>query len=130
MPLLESRRFRRYSIHAPCLVRPSRNRRSRTIPAVPAETKDISSGGLCFEGNANWDVGTEFQCVIQIPPFRSLPKPIRLQCRGKIVRVVELVPGRIEVGATIERYSYLHPRERVEKSEEKLPSTSSREKAP
>ena len=109
MPLLESRQFRRFSIHAPCLVRPSRTRAKRKIAPIAAETRDISKGGLCFEAAADWDVGTEFQCVIELPLDSSRLEIVTLRCRCKIVRVVRLENNRVEVGAAIEHYSYSHP---------------------
>ncbi len=116
MPLLESsflesRQFRRFSIHAPCLVRSSRAHTKKKVSPIVAETRDISRGGLCFEASAEWNIGTEFQCAIELPLEISPDGIVKLQCRCKVVRVVRLENNRIEVGATIEHYTCSYPQE-------------------
>ena len=116
MPLLESRSYRRFSVQAPCLIHPSRTRRERKSSPIEVETRNISRGGLCFETSADWVVGTEFVCVIQFPNVAGFQEPIKLRCRGEIVRVAQAEKGRVEVGATIEQFSFLHPGEKCGES--------------
>jgi len=112
MPMLNSRSSRRFSVRAPCLIRPSRTPRSRNRSPIKAETRNISRSGLCFETSADWVVGTDFVCVIQLPNVALNFAPIQLRCRGKIVRVARTEEGRVVVGATMEQFSFLRPGEK------------------
>jgi hypothetical protein len=118
MPALRQRRFRRFEVNVPCAVRPSYKHAGLKVDAISAETKDISRGGICFVGNADWKVGTEIECVLQleVEPFPA--KPVEIQCLGKIVRVAEREGGRLEVGASIEHFSYFDPKWNREDEEE------------
>lgn len=114
MPVVDTRRFRRFAIQVPCVLRPTRKlARIRATP-IEAQTKDISKGGICFVVDEGWKVGTVFQCVLKlrIDPF-SL-EPLEIQCRGKIVRVTGQEQGRYEIGATIDHYTY--PRRHKERT--------------
>lgn len=106
MPVVDTRRYRRFSVQVPCVVRPSRSRARLHDTPIAAETKDISKGGICFVVEEGWKVGMVFQCVLKlrIDPF-SL-EPVEIQCRGKIVRVIGQESGRYEIGATIDHYTY------------------------
>jgi hypothetical protein len=109
MPASTERRFRRFSVNVPCYVKPSKTRHGSKATVIPAETTDISRGGLCLVANADWKIGTEFECVLHLPVEPSPKKPIEIQCYGRIVRVVHRAQGGIEVGATIDRFSYPSP---------------------
>ena len=115
MPVVDTRKFRRFAVQVPCLIRPSRRRARIHESPITAETKDISKGGICFVVDEGWKVGTVFHCVLKlrIDPF-SLD-PVEIQCRGRIVRVIGQERGRYEIGATIDRYTY--PRRRKEMQE-------------
>src|SRR5271169_4774085 len=116
MPAIKERRFRRFSVSVPCFVKPSKERLGSKESVIPAETMDISRGGLCLVADADWTVGTEIECSIHLPvePFPN--KPVEVQCYGRIVRVVHRAQGGIEVGATIDRYSYPNPMDELKGS--------------
>ena len=110
MPALQQRRFQRFAVNVPCAVRPLRKYAGIKVHSISAETKDISRGGICIVANAAWRVGTEIECVLQLA-LEPLPaKPVEIQCRGKIVRVAERENGGLELGATIEHFSYPDPK--------------------
>jgi hypothetical protein len=111
MPVMEKRRFRRFAVHVPCFVKHAHSRapQSATRRVIPAETRDISRGGLSLVMNADWKVGTEIECVIQLQVQPAPQKPVEIECRGKIVRVNPQERGGFEVGASIEQFSYLYP---------------------
>jgi PilZ domain-containing protein len=117
MPATIHRRFRRFSVNVPCLVKPRRVHKAIKVGVIPAETKDISRGGLCFVASADWKVGTEIECAIELPLQPSPHEPVKIRCRGTIVRIIERQPGRFEVGASIDHFSYPHPNERLGQTE-------------
>ena len=107
MPAIEQRRFRRFAVRVPCLVKRSRAPEAPMETRVHAETRDISRGGLSFVAKADWQVGTEIECVIHLLVEPLPNKPVQIQCSGKIVRVVPRKQGGMEVAASIEHFSYL-----------------------
>jgi c-di-GMP-binding flagellar brake protein YcgR len=110
MPALPERRFQRFTLNVPCAVRPLRKYAGIKVQPISAETKDISRGGICIVANAAWKVGTEIECVLQLAVEPLPAKPVEIQRRGKIVRVAERENGGLELGATIEHFSYPDPK--------------------
>jgi c-di-GMP-binding flagellar brake protein YcgR len=106
MPIVDTRKYRRFSIQVPCMIQPTRRRARLSSAPVSAETRDISKGGMRFVVDEGWKIGTAFNCVLKlrIDPF-SL-EPVEIHCRGKIVRIIGQEPGRYEIGATIDHYTY------------------------
>jgi c-di-GMP-binding flagellar brake protein YcgR len=109
MPVVDTRKYRRFSVQVPCTVQPSRRRARLHETPVSAETKDISKGGMCFVVNEGWKIGTVFHCVLKLRIDPFLQEPVEIQCRGKIVRVIGQERGRYEIGATIDHYTYPRP---------------------
>ncbi|MCZ6753221.1 MAG: PilZ domain-containing protein [Acidobacteria bacterium] len=112
---IDQRRFHRYGVNFPCTVRPVRKRKRKgskspveISPAIEAETKDMSTGGLYFEASADWKVGTEIECLLHLPVKAFGGRPVAIRCRGKITRVTQKTPGSIGVGATIEQFEFQH----------------------
>ena len=106
---IDQRRFHRYAVNFPCMVRPAKKRKSHKAPvetAIEAETKDVSTGGLYFEASADWKVGTEIECLLHLPAKVTGRQLISIRCRGKIARVTQKAPGIIGVGATIEQSEF------------------------
>jgi hypothetical protein len=114
MPVIETRRFRRFSVNAPCLVKSAHAVAESNKTPVLVKTKDVSKGGLCFVANSRWSIGSEIECVIELQIGSFLSEPLKLRCRGRIVRVVVDDQNHIEVGATIEHHSYLVSRRKKE----------------
>ncbi len=108
MPAMGKRRFRRFAVNVSCFVKPSRVPKASTERVIPAQTRNISRGGLSIVANGDWEVGTDIECVILLPIFPLPHKPVRILCRGKIVRVVQKEEGGMEIGATIGHISYLN----------------------
>ncbi len=69
-------------------------------------TQDISSGGFSFVSSTEWKVGAEFECNLDVPLRTFGSKAVRIRCRGKIARIVDLGEGRVGVGATIDHYDF------------------------
>jgi len=74
------------------------------------QTRDISSGGVCFFSREEVEVGGRIEYLITLSG--STP-PVRIRCLGKVLRSqkpeVELSP--FEVAVTMERYQFVSPHE-------------------
>ncbi|MBI2818099.1 MAG: PilZ domain-containing protein [Acidobacteria bacterium] len=106
----DQRRFRRYAVSFPCLVRPG-TRKATLESEIEAETRDVSSGGLFFVGSADWELGTEIACELNLPVKACPGSPVGIQCRGQVVRVVPQEDGRLGVGIIIRHYKFFHLQE-------------------
>ena len=102
----EQRRFRRYAMNFPCLVKPRGARLPAVLPELQAETKDVSSGGLFFVGAANWEVGTAIECELHLPLRAFSGRQVAIRCRGRVARLVPQQDGSVGIGATIENYDF------------------------
>jgi hypothetical protein len=74
------------------------------------ETRDISSGGVCFHSDDVVEVGGRIEYLITLSG--SAP-PVKIRCLGKVVRSQSLDNGGapFEVAVTMERYQFLNPKE-------------------
>jgi hypothetical protein len=69
------------------------------------ETRDISSGGVCFVSPASVDVGGRIEYVITLSG--SSP-PVRIRCLGKVLRSQKaLADGPYEIAVSMERYTFM-----------------------
>ena len=66
---------------------------------------DISSGGISFYSNKDWEVGGRVEFLITL----NEAKKVRIRCLGKIVRVQrtsQASESTYKVAATIDRYEF------------------------
>ncbi len=103
----EQRKSHRYLVSFPCSVRRSRGLKEPVEAAIPAETKDVSTGGIYFEASADWKLGTKIECMLHLPVKAFGGRPVGIRCRGKIVRADSLKSDTVGVGATIEHFEFL-----------------------
>ena len=97
------------------------NRRAARIPVVLpvnlnptgsaggnliSKTKDFSSNGVSFEFSSPIEIGSELIFILILPEQITHGKPVRIKCKGKVVRAVRVRPDSdpVSVAATIERY--------------------------
>jgi hypothetical protein len=79
------------------------------------QTRDISSGGVCFVSSASVDVGARIEYVITLSSSRP---PVRIRCLGKVLRSLKpLADGPYEIAVTMERYTFV-------RAEESLPAAA------
>ena len=97
------RRFPRYDVTLPCLVKPRGSHKSAPPPELKVETQNVSSGGLFFLASAEMAVGTAIEFELDLPAHAA-PTPVKIRCRGTITRVVPQLGGGMGIGATIEHY--------------------------
>ncbi|HXJ43710.1 MAG TPA: PilZ domain-containing protein [Bryobacteraceae bacterium] len=98
---MEQRRAQRYKLQLPLhIVQLGDERVSRT-----EETRDISSGGVCFVSDSGIEPGGRIEYVITLSG--STP-PVRIRCLGKVLRSRKAdMEGPFEVAVTMERYQFV-----------------------
>ncbi len=70
------------------------------------ETCNVSARGLYLYTHAQLQPGQELECVLVLPEMLThAPAPMFVECRGRVVRVTERLPGQ-KLGAAVEIYSY------------------------
>ena len=100
----EQRRFRRYSVNFPCEIKSAKQSAKR----VSTHTQDVSCGGLYFSVPGEWEIGMPIEFVLHLPLKAMGRRPVALRCQGKVTRVVEQEEQRYGIGATIERFEFIH----------------------
>jgi hypothetical protein len=74
------------------------------------QTRDISSGGVCFLSHENVEVGGRIEYLITLSGSQP---PVRIRCLGKVIRSSrqDADDAAFEVAVTMERYQFVTPRE-------------------
>jgi hypothetical protein len=100
---LEQRRAQRYRLQLPLrIIQLGDQRVDRT-----EQTRDISSGGVCFLSPTAVEVGGRIEYLITLSG--STP-PVRIRCLGKVLRSQQPsdpTEGPYEVAVTMERYQFV-----------------------
>lgn len=70
------------------------------------ETRDVSSGGVCFLSHNGVEVGGRIEYLITLS---SSNPPVRIRCLGKVLRSQKQdgSDGPFEVAVTMERYQFM-----------------------
>lgn len=104
---MEQRRAQRYQLQLPLHIINLGDQRVNRIE----QTRDISSGGVCFLSLTYIEVGGRVEYMITLSG--STP-PVRIRCLGKVLRSHQLsdpIGGPYEVALTMERYQFVRPEE-------------------
>jgi len=74
------------------------------------QTRDISSGGVCFLSRQSVEVGGRIEYLITLSGSNP---PVRIRCLGKVLRSRKQQEGDVpfEVAVTMERYQFMGPHE-------------------
>ncbi len=74
------------------------------------QTRDISSGGVCFFSGQDVEVGGRIEYLITLSGSNP---PVRIRCLGKVLRSQKQAdaPTPFEVAVTMERYQFMSPLE-------------------
>ncbi|HKI24805.1 MAG TPA: PilZ domain-containing protein [Candidatus Sulfotelmatobacter sp.] len=103
-PQQEKRAARRFALHVPVSVSPEEN----NISSELAQIRDVSARGICFFLEAAVSPGSPIAFTLTLPPEITLTESIRVQCKGRVVRVEEpRSDGKLAVAAVIEQYEFL-----------------------
>ncbi len=100
IPGAEKRSARRFNLQLPVLVR-DRDRQAS------ANTRDISSRGICFYTDARIEPGSEVEFTLTLPPEITMTEAIQVHCKGKVLRVEEIPGGRLAIAAQINQYQFI-----------------------
>jgi hypothetical protein len=74
---------------------------------LKAQTRDVSSRGLYFLAENNFDVNSEIDFVITLPEQVTQSVDVNIHCQGRIVRVEPNGNGSVGIAAKIERYEFV-----------------------
>jgi hypothetical protein len=98
----EKRAARRFALRVPVSV----NRDASA--AEMAQIRDVSARGICFYVDSAVEQGSPIGFTLTLPPEITLTESIRVQCKGRVVRVENgRNDGKVGVAAVIEEYEFL-----------------------
>jgi len=105
-PQQEKRGTRRFALRVPVSV--SRNINDDSVPREAASLRDVSARGICFYLDSAIEKGSPIGFTLTLPPEITLTESIRVQCKGRVVRVEDGAPeGKVTVAAVIDDYEFL-----------------------
>jgi hypothetical protein len=100
-PQQEKRGARRFPLRVPVSVDSDNTTR-------PAQLRDVSARGICFFLETEVAQGSQIGFTLTLPPEITLTESIRVQCKGRVVRVDNgQADGKLAVAAVIEEYEFL-----------------------
>jgi hypothetical protein len=102
-PQQEKRGARRFALRVPVTV----NRNNGNSAQESAQLRDVSARGICFYVESAIAQGAPIGFTLTLPPEITLTESIRVQCKGRVVRVEDETPGKVTVAAVIEEYEFL-----------------------
>jgi hypothetical protein len=112
-PLLvqrEQRKSRRFLIHLPVIVRWTDG---NLVEEAETETQDVSSGGLRFYLSKGLKRGSAVEILMTLPRQMLPAGPVRVRCRGRVVRTSLEGSDKVEVAAVIQRFQFTRDAENV-----------------
>lgn len=102
-PQQEKRAARRFALRIPVSVDHGENPHSEV-----AQIRDVSARGICFYLDSALAQGSPIGFTLTLPPEITLTESIRVQCKGRVVRVEDpRDDGKLAVAAVIEEYEFL-----------------------
>jgi len=103
-PQQEKRAARRFALHVPVSV----STNDGNAGSESAQIRDVSARGICFYLESNVSPGSPIGFTLTLPPEITLTESIRVQCKGRVVRVEDpRSDGKLAVAAVIEQYEFL-----------------------
>jgi hypothetical protein len=100
----EKRAARRFALRIPVSITRSEN----LSPSESAQLRDVSARGICLYLDSPIAQGAPIGFTLTLPPEITLTESIRVQCKGKVVRVeMPNEDGKMAVAAVIEEYEFL-----------------------
>lgn len=97
----EKRAARRFSLRVPVTV-------DHENSTHPAQIRDVSARGISFFLDSEVTQGSPIGFTLTLPPEITLTESIRVQCKGRVVRVENgREDGKLAVAAVIEEYEFL-----------------------
>ena len=105
-PQEEKRGARRFALRVPVTVNRESNNGSSRNEVV--QLRDVSARGICFFVDSAIAQGAPIGFTLTLPPEITLTESIRVQCKGRVVRVEDSASdGKVSVAAVIDEYQFL-----------------------
>jgi PilZ domain len=100
----EKRSARRFALRIPVSVA-----RGETMEqSEPAQLRDVSARGICLYLDSPIEEGSPIGFTLTLPPEITLTESIRVQCKGRVVRIDGAANnGKLAVAAVIEEYEFI-----------------------
>jgi hypothetical protein len=100
----EKRSARRFALRIPVSVA-----RGETMEqSEPAQLRDVSARGICLYLDSPIEQGSPIGFTLTLPPEITLTESIRVQCKGRVVRIDGAANnGKLTVAAVIEEYEFI-----------------------
>jgi PilZ domain len=100
----EKRAARRFALRIPVAVARGEN----TNFDESAEIRDVSARGISLYLDSPIAQGSPLGFTLTLPPEITLTESIRVQCKGRVVRIEQgQAQGKVAVAAVIEEYEFL-----------------------
>ena len=100
----EKRAARRFALRIPVAVSQGGN----SAESETAQIRDVSARGICLYLDRSVTEGSPISFTLTLPPEITLTESIRVQCKGRVVRVEDgVTDGKMAVAAVIEEYEFL-----------------------
>ena len=100
----EKRAARRFALRIPVSVARDKD----TKYSESAEIRDVSARGICLYLDSPIEQGSPIGFTLTLPPEITLTESIRVQCKGRVVRIEDnATEGKMAVAAGIEEYEFL-----------------------
>jgi hypothetical protein len=100
----EKRAARRFALRIPVTV----NHPENSNQTEAAQIRDVSARGISFFVESVVTQGSPIGFTLTLPPEITLTESIRVQCKGRVVRVENgQAQGKLAVAAVIEEYEFL-----------------------
>jgi hypothetical protein len=100
----EKRAARRFALRIPVTV----SRGESQGHYEPAQIRDVSARGICLYLDSSIAEGSPISFTLTLPPEITLTESIRVQCKGRVVRVENsTAEGKMAVAAVIEEYEFI-----------------------
>jgi PilZ domain len=97
----EKRAIRRFALDLPVTV----TARSGESLQATAETRDVSSHGICFYCDSAMVRDSAIEFTLTLPKEVTMTEPVSVHCRGRVVRVDgNAGNGKFAIAAAIDSY--------------------------
>ena len=101
---MEQRRTKRFRIKLPVEITQLGGKRV----SRPGHTFDISSGGVCFSSNRDFEVGGRIEYLVTLSQAQNAR--VQIRCLGRVLRIVRLTDQTefsCQVVASLDRYQFM-----------------------
>jgi hypothetical protein len=98
----DQRAVRRFALQLPVSVKTAAGQNVNTV----AESRDVSSHGICFFCDAAVEQNSPIDFTVTLPAEVTMTEPITVRCRGTVLRVDDQ-GGHYQVAAAINSYEFV-----------------------